>query len=330
MLYHKISPFGYLVSARIILFFSLTAVSVLGACKTPHLSSVDKHPAVEKTDSFKLYQLNYDLQRPDITFELEDELKEISGLSMDVSEQYLWAVQDEAGIIYKLSIDDGRIIEKFPFWKEGDYEGITRVGNEFFIVKNTGTLYQVSHPGEPNQAVEKHNTFLNAQNNIEGLTYDVGNNRLLLACKGNARIDGGEMNNERAVYAFNLDTMGLAHEPVFVVSLNAVRDFMAAFPDLDQIEKLSEYFPPGEIEAFEFSPSGISIQPRTGEIFMLSASKKILMALSPEGRILYIEKLKKSIHPQPEGICFASDGTMFLSSEGKEGKARIHKFSVKQ
>ncbi|MCB0652362.1 MAG: SdiA-regulated domain-containing protein [Saprospiraceae bacterium] len=329
MSYHKISPFGYLVSVRIMLFICLTAVSVFGACKTPHLSSADKHPVVEKTDSFKLYQLNYDLQRPDITFELEDELNEISGLSMDASEQYLWAVQDEAGIIYKLSVKDGSIIEKFPFWKDGDYEGITRVGNEFYIAKNTGTLYRVSHLGEPNQAVEKYNTFLSAKNNIEGLTFDVGHNRLLLACKGSPGIDGEEMNKERAVYAFNLDTMGLAYEPVLLVSLNAVREFMAAFPDLDQIEKLLEYFPPGELEVFEFSPSGISIQPLTGEIFILSSSKKLLIILSAEGRILYIEKLKKSIHPQPEGICFSSDGTMYLSSEGKEGKARIHKFSVK-
>ena len=41
----------------------------------------------------------------------------------------------------------------------------------------------------------------------------------------------------------------------------------------------------------------------------------------------HMVKLKKKIHEQPEGIVFAQDGTLYISNEGKDGKAKIYKFA---
>jgi sugar lactone lactonase YvrE len=52
--------------------------------------------------------------------------------------------------------------------------------------------------------------------------------------------------------------------------------------------------------------------------------------LDRQGKIVHLEKLKKSLHTQPEGICFDADGTMFIANEGKDGRAKIFKFRYKQ
>jgi uncharacterized protein YjiK len=80
----------------------------------------------------------------------------------------------------------------------------------------------------------------------------------------------------------------------------------------------------------KFSPSAIAVHPITGEIYVTSSKGKLLLVLDRQGRIVHLEKLKKSLHTQPEGICFDADGTMFIANEGKDGKAKIYKFRYRQ
>lgn len=306
------------------LFVAMTVFTVSCACKRP-VDKIKDEQVVILSDTTKNYQLRYSLEEPDLSFSLKNELLEISGLSMDISEKFFWAVQDEDGIIYKVSKEDGQILEKIDFYKDGDYEGIELVGNDVYVLKNSGTIYKVSNIGEPDQKMEKFNTALGKENDVEGLGYDSKSNCLLLACKGSPGIDSDEVKLEKAIYAFSLDTMGLQIPPVFVISFEQVHQFVGTSPALKHFEKLSEYFQPGETN-FTFSPSAINVHPLTGEIYILSASKKILLILSPDGKILHMEKLKKKVHSQPEGLCFDKDGTMYISNEGKDGKAKIHRF----
>ncbi|MBK7408618.1 MAG: SdiA-regulated domain-containing protein [Saprospirales bacterium] len=77
-----------------------------------------------------------------------------------------------------------------------------------------------------------------------------------------------------------------------------------------------------------FAPSALAIHPLTGHLYLLSSVGKLLVVLDREtGAIIYVQKLKKSVHPQPEGICFDPDGTMYISNEGKDGNGLIHKFA---
>ena len=81
-----------------------------------------------------------------------------------------------------------------------------------------------------------------------------------------------------------------------------------------------------EKNEMRFSPSGIAVHPLTGDIYVTSSKGKMLLVMDPQGKILHLVKMKKSIHPQPEGICFDADGTLYIANEGKEDKARIYKF----
>ena len=74
--------------------------------------------------SFSQYQFDYNLNEPRHTLELPASLKEVSGVSLCETQNFIWAVQDERGVIFKLDIENGAIIDSLPFWKKGDYEGI--------------------------------------------------------------------------------------------------------------------------------------------------------------------------------------------------------------
>ena len=81
-------------------------------------------------------------------------------------------------------------------------------------------------------------------------------------------------------------------------------------------------------EKFNFYPSAIGVHPITGDIYVLSTKDtKGLARFSHDGKLKDFQWIDKGLMPQPEGLCFSPDGTLFISSEGKHGKpAQILRF----
>ena len=276
---------------------------------------------------FPPYDFHYDLTLPDAVMKMPSRLKEISGLGLSADGRYLIAVQDERGIIFFVEKTSGKLVKEISFQENGDYEGVEVVGTDVYVVKSTGTLYRIQHPGEERQSVDKYNFFLGHENDVEGLAYDSSRNRLLLACKGEAG-DGKEFSFKRGIYAFDLATSMLDSVPAYLISLEDVQAYLDTSPTVRKLEKLLDTFSPEESE-FVFSPSGLAIHPLTGDFYLLSSVGKLLMVMSAEGEILHIEKLKKEVHAQPEGICFDADGTLYISNEASGGEGLIYRFAYR-
>lgn len=241
------------------------------------------------------------------SFELSSEIREISGLEMS-KDNRLFAHNDERGIIYQLDLNSGNIIKKFiigRFIKKSDFEGIAIAGDFFYLVTSNGKIAEFKEAGNRGSSpYELYHTGLNKKNNVEGLCYDPDTKCLLLACKGDA---GKEFKNYKAVYAFSLETKKLIPEPRFLIKEKTI---------------LSQY------NVDEFKPSGIAMHPLTGTYFILAAAGRIIVELSRDGKILDAQKLNHKIHEQPEGICFSTDYTMFISDEGKKhGKLTRYKIN---
>ena len=269
----------------------------------------------------------YDFDAPQLVGKLPAELDEISGLGLHPTDGDLYVVQDELGKVYRLDIRNARIADALTFWKDGDYEGVEVVGDDIWVVKNTGTLYRISQPGTPAQTVAKFNTKLTGDNDVEGLAYDRLRNRLLLACKRDAKDDGNDRDG-RYVYAFDLGTETLSDKPVYAIAREAVTRFLASCPKTDKHEKLCSFFL-GRDE-FDLAPSAIAIHPITGELFITSSVGKVLMILNPNGSIVHLQKLDKDWFPQPEGLAFMPDGTLFISTEKKKDvPARVYRFAYR-
>jgi uncharacterized protein YjiK len=248
----------------------------------------------------------YRLNTPDETFRLPGVLEEISGLSMGADGNTLLAVDDETGSVFVLDKNTGELLQEIPFWKDGDYEGIELVGEDVFVAKSNGNLYQIQNLGADSQTVVKHELPLDKSADVEGLAYEPENNRLLVACKGETAIP-----NARAIYALALETMVFDPEPVYVIYWDSVAAFLQ------------------DVTELTFAPSGLAINPINERLYVLSSVGKRLLAIDRStGKVVDVVKLKKKTHAQPEGICFDADGTLYISNEGNGGQATLHRFNI--
>ncbi|MFK7933067.1 MAG: SdiA-regulated domain-containing protein [Saprospiraceae bacterium] len=274
------------------------------------------------------FQLPYDLKKPKKTFKLPSELDEISGLDISSNGKRLIAVQDEEGDVFYLSTKSGKVKRQFRFHKDGDYEGIEMVNGRIYVLKSTGTLYEIENPNERDEddlEVNKFNDHLDSSHNVEGLAYDDKNNRLLMACKGNGKED---YDMHKHIYSFDLATHTVDMEPIFSISQEDIMTFLGVGDAVKKLEQFSNKIDPSQ-SYFGFSPSAVAIHPQTANIYVTSSVGKLLIVLNPQGQMLHIEKLDKKIHRQPEGLAFAKNGTLYISSEGKKGAGKIQVFKMK-
>lgn len=267
---------------------------------------------------------SYNFDQPILIGKLAKELDEISGLSISPNHRNeLLAIQDEEGKIFRINAKTGALLWTTAFWKDGDYEGVEAVGNDIWVVKSTGTLYQVSKAGQHDQKVEKFNGFLTGENDVEGLTYDPTKNRLLLACKRDAKDDGNDKDG-RYIYSFDLAKKELSKKPVYAIEREAVRKFLASCEKTTGHEQLCDFF--FERDEYDLAPSAIAIHPITGQLFITSSIGKVLMVLNANGQIDHLERLNKKFFAQPEGLAFQADGTLFISTEKKKSEtARVYR-----
>ncbi len=255
----------------------------------------------------KYPQLPYNLDRPDKTYTLPGELREISGITW-LDDKHIAGVQDEDGYIFVLRLKDGKVVDKVKFEKDGDYEDITKAKKKLYILRSDGTLFKVKDWDSKEQHTKKYKTHLDESNDTEGLCYDPLEHRLLVACKD----DPGEskkLKHHRAIYAFDLKEKKLKNKPVLKINLK----------ELQAIAREQNTF----LGKFDFMPSGIAIHPLTGDIYVIAASGKLLVIMDREGTIRTAIRLSEFLFPQPEGITFTDSGDLLISNEGRLGNANI-------
>ena len=242
-------------------------------------------------------QLPYSFDQPDQIFSLPPELVEISGLTLSSDEQYLIAVQDEWGHLFKIERQTGEVLPSVPFGVEGDYEGIEFVEPHVYVVNSSGTIFQLSLTGQPAAtSLSTFPTFLHSAYDVEGLGYDKETHSLLVACK-----EHPDEADDRLVFAFSLAEKQLLPDPVLRIQQTAIR---ACSGQTDIV----------------FKPSGIARHPQTGAFYILSAAADMLLIMTPQGQITHCQHLPKDLYHQPEGICFSSNGTLYISDEGNKKK----------
>jgi uncharacterized protein YjiK len=251
------------------------------------------------------YDFPFQLSKPDKLWKLPFTLVEISGLSF-TGDDRLACVQDEKGIVYIFNQHAGEVEAEVIFGEDGDYEDIEIVENDAWVLKSNGTLYKVADylkkavPGE-----KKYPTALSGKNDAEGLAYDPVSKTLLIACKENPFVDEKKGSGFKSVYSFNLETKLIDLNPFLLISQDTIRHYKGGST---------------------FKPSGIAIHPITGEVYILGSVGKLLLVLSRAGEMLAVINLNPMVFPQPEGICFSPDGTLYISNEGAGRSGTILKF----
>ena len=251
-------------------------------------------PAADTSRSAPAGVVPYRFAEPDASVSLPDELREISGLTVLESGR-LGAVQDESGTLYTLEAATGRVLAREPFSGRGDFEGVERAGDDVWVLESNGDLTRLREGA----GAERFETELAGRNDTEGLAYDASGGRLLIACKENP---GNGLGDVRAVYAFDLATETLSAAPVFTLDRTRL--------DADD----------------PFKPSALAVRPGTDEVYVLSSVRRALAVVRTDGTLLAVVELPEALFPQPEGIAFAADGTLYLSNEGPDGPATLLRF----
>ncbi len=294
-------------------FFVIAILWSISACTD---STATSSPQEDVALPSPLPHFAYDLENPDTSFSLSNKLVEISGLSLtSKDENSLWAINDEQGNLYQLDASSGEIINTIDFGKKADYEGVEAVGDTIYIVKSSGTLYACAF--QDSLFKKKYDTPLKTENDVEGLGYDRTNHRLLLACKAKA---GKDIKEARAIYAFDIKTKQLLSDPAFIITYETIKSFVKTYYKEEwSLCKRAE----------NFAPSAIAIHPKTGETYVLSSKGKMLCVLDEIGTLKNIQFMNPRNIRQPEGLCFQSDGTLWMSSEGAGAKAKLFRFGIK-
>ena len=79
-----------------------------------------------------------------------------------------------------------------------------------------------------------------------------------------------------------------------------------------------------------FKPSAAAIHPIDKRLYILSSAGQLLVITDNMGKVLEAYNLNPDRNPQAEGIAFSPEGTLFISNEGKYGKATLQIFPYKK
>jgi DNA-binding beta-propeller fold protein YncE len=145
----------------------------------------------------------------------------------------------------------------------------------------------------------------------EGLCYDKKNNRLLIAIKG------VEPNTEnyKGIYAFDLASKKMDQKPVFKIDL---------------LDKVFQNNGAGKKKKGTINPSGISIDPRNGDMYITDGRNPQLLIIDGAGSIKKLYPLNTKEFAQPEGIAFNATGDLFIANEGTNQPGNILKVKIDQ
>ena len=287
--------------------YLLVGLTVLVSACGPSSTQKDRQPTAETVAP--PFKLPYDLSAPDETVTLPNQLKEISGLTYYKDDKLL-CVQDEDAVVYVYDTKQKRIVHDVGFGGRGDFEGIEYVNGEVYVLESSGNLFRFELPEntdpvetEVADKIRRTKTDLPANTEVEGLGYEPKTKRLLIAVK-----KGGGQSSDKAIYSFDL--------------LNR-----AVFKDMQLND---EQLKGAGIDPKTYKPSGIAVHPVTGEWYVLTSAGKRLLITNRQAQILYSEPLDPKQFRQPEGICFAPNGELYIASEGDGKKGYLMRFGYKK
>jgi len=299
-------------------------------------------PSAAKQDRTPADPVEYDFSRPLRTFALPAALREISAVTA-IDADTVACLQDEKGVLFFVDVHDGRLREVRPFGPEGDYEGLARVGDDYWVLRSDGWLARLEARG-PRLSIAESFELDTPNHDLEGLCHDPARGVLLIAPKDviatakkrtkrtkeerRAESRGEEAEgssreptrDRRVVFGWDLERRSLLPEPVLRLSLEELKR-RAEARGHDLPTKTNKKGKERTVLRLLFSC--VAVHPKTGEVYLLSAADHALIVVDRKGALRDLHLLDEDVLPQPEGLTFLPGGDLVLSSEGVDGPARL-------
>jgi len=248
-----------------------------------------------KVKSSSVYNISH-------TYNLPGILDEISGLAW-LNNNTFACVQDEDGIIFIYDTNQNTIINEIKFAGSGDYEAIAINNSDAYVLRSDGLIYEIKNYESKSRKISKIETPFNEDNNMESLTFDKQNNRLLIAPKDK---DLGKK-HIKSIYQIPMLTKIMDSVPLVEIDLKS-----EALKDFQQKKTINT-----------LRPSDIAIHPNTRDIYVLEGVNPKLLIFNKKGKFLKVHPLDQLTFAQPEGITFNNEGNLFISNEATNNWANI-------
>ena len=247
----------------------------------------------------------YDWQEHD-GWRLPENLREISGLAFTADGRLL-GHDDERAIIYELDYVDGAVKKSFALGdppEEDDFEAIAATPTHLYLVTSKGRLLE-AREGSDGESVpfQIYDAGTGKDCEIEAATYIPPRQALALVCK---RLFDGRNKHTQAYF------WSIAEHRVLQMIDVTLR------PATEQL-----------------GTNGVRITDITWDdprqrLIAVAAQERALIELDLEGRILYVVRLPRGEHRQPEGVALDSTGKLIIADEGGKGAARMTIYAPKQ
>ncbi|MGH7583292.1 MAG: hypothetical protein ACREL5_08725, partial [Gemmatimonadales bacterium] len=238
---------------------------------------------------------------PIARLEMPPVLDEISGLAL-IDRDHLLTHNDDEGRVFDIAFRTGELVHRFQLGSPpvaGDFEAITTVGDTVFLLTSDGVLYQFRQgaDGESVPYVE-HDTGLGDECEFEGMVYERRSESLLLACK---TMYDKALRDSVVVFRMPL-APPLQHGTTNDAGIDHLAVASAAIV--------------GSHNWKGVHPSGIAIDPFTGDYVLVAAREQAIFELTPDGRVVFSRSLPEG-HPQAEGVAITNDSILIISDEAK-------------
>lgn len=245
----------------------------------------------------------YKLDHPKASWDLPAALNEVSGISW-IDNTHLLAIEDMTPTLYVLNLNGKPVVERQSTFRKTDaskfdVEDVALANGTAYVLWSHGDLFAI-HSWQSNPQTEELDTKLSKKNNTEGLCFDPQTGHLLIACKNASGLDDAKKST-RSIYAFDPGRKELLPDPALVIDHKAIKEATG--------------------DKAGFYPSAIAVHPQSGHYFVLSTrDTKGLAEFDRGGKLLHFTPINAELMPQPEGLCFAPDGTLYISTEARHGQ----------
>ncbi|MFC0773951.1 SdiA-regulated domain-containing protein [Terrimonas alba] len=230
-----------------------------------------------------------------IQVKLPLELDEISGVAYYPVDSSIFAINDEKGWLYKIK-KRGREIQRWKFSPGADFEDVVLLDSIFYVLQSNGNIMRLTFSEQNTVNVQQFYFDKSGQSvsEFEILYYDPVKQKMILICKD------CELDKKKSLTTFSFDPhSGQYSDSSFRIDVTKIA---AAI---------------GE-EKIRFKPSAASINPKTGELFIISAINKLLVVADTNGQFKQAYKIDPGIFKQPEGLTFTPAGDLIISNEAAD------------
>lgn len=234
----------------------------------------------------------YDLDRPEILY-LNDPLAEISGIYFYPKDTSVFAISDESGYLFKIHLSKNIFTERWKFDKTLDFEGISYKDSAFYILESNGNIHALKFSTVGDTVTTQTTLFADQKNKneFESFYYDSVRQKFILICKD------CEADKKPVVTAWDYDAQNKSFTPsVFTINVDLIA------------QKIGK-------KEIKFKPSGATINPLTGDIWLVSAINMLLVVTDENGNCKEVYHLDPAFFTQPEGITFTPLGNLIISNE---------------